>query len=38
MAERATEVAKRDEDNLRRQVGLWIAAIVIPDILVHWPT
>lgn len=38
MAERETEVAKRVEDNLRRQVGLRIAAIVISDILVRRTT
>ena len=37
MAERDAESAKRDKDNLRWQVGLWIAAVVIIGILVRWP-
>ena len=37
MAERDAEAAKRDKDNLRWQVGLWIAAVVIIGILVRWP-
>ncbi len=38
MAERETGTMNRDKDNERRQVGLWIGAIVIPDFLVRWPT
>ena len=37
MAKRETDWAKRDKDNLRWQVGLWIAAVVIIGILVRWP-
>ena len=37
MAERDAEAAKRDKDNLRWQIGLWIAAVVILGIIVRWP-
>ena len=36
-AKRDVEAARRDKDNLRWQVGLWIAAIVILGILIRWP-
>ena len=38
MAERDVEMAKRDKDNLRWQIGLWVAAVVILGILIRWPT
>jgi len=37
IARLAEDSAKRDKDNLRWQVGLWIAAIVIIGIIVRWP-
>ena len=30
-------VAKRDKDNLRWQIGLWVATVVILGIIVRWP-
>ena len=33
----AEEGAKRDKDNLRWLVGLWVAAIVVLGILIRWP-
>ena len=36
-ARRDAEHAKRDKDNLRWQVGLWIATVVILGILIRWP-
>ncbi len=36
-AKRDIEAAKRDKDNLRWQIGLWVAAVVIIGILVRWP-
>ena len=36
-AKRDAEHAKRDKDNLRWQVGLWIAAVVIIGVLIRWP-
>ena len=35
LAERDTEAAKRDKDNLRWQVGLWIAAIVVLGFIIR---
>ena len=37
MAKRDTEAAKRDKDNLRWQIGLWIAAVVIIGVIIRWP-
>ena len=37
MAEDRAEAAKRDKDNLRWQVGLWVAAVVILGVLLRWP-
>ena len=37
MAKRDAEAAKRDKDNLRWQVGLWIAAVVVVGVLIRWP-
>ncbi len=31
------EAAKRDKDNLRWQIGLWVAAVVIIGVLIRWP-
>ena len=31
------DMAKRDKENTRWQIGLWIAAIVILGILIRWP-
>ena len=36
-AKRDTEAAKRDKDNLRWQVGLWIAAIVVLGFIIRLP-
>ena len=36
VARRGTEAAKRDKDNLRWQVGLWVATIVVLGTLVTW--
>ena len=35
MAADREDAAKRDRDNLRWQVGLWIAAVVIPGVLIR---
>ena len=35
-AKRDTEAAKRDKDNLRWQVGLWIAAIVVLGFIIRF--
>ena len=37
IAERDAEQTRRDKDNLRWQVGLWIAAVVIIGVLIRWP-
>ena len=37
IARLAEDIAKRDKDNLRWQVGLWIAAVVIIGVLMRWP-
>ncbi len=37
IAERDADQASRDKDNLRWQIGLWIAAIVILGVLIRWP-
>ncbi len=34
-AKRDTEAAKRDKDNLRWQVGLWIAAVVVLGFIIR---
>ena len=31
------DIARRDRDNLRWQIGLWIATVVILGIIVRWP-
>ncbi len=36
-AERDAEFAKRDKDNLRWQIGMWVAAVVIIGVLIRWP-
>ncbi len=38
MARRDAEMAKRDKDNLRWQIGLWVAAVVILGIIIRWPS
>ncbi|MYF88541.1 MAG: hypothetical protein F4186_03725 [Boseongicola sp. SB0676_bin_33] len=37
IARLAEDMAKRDRDNTRWQIGLWVAAIVILGILIRWP-
>ena len=37
MARRDTEAARRDKDNLRWQIGLWVAATVVLGFLIRWP-
>ncbi len=37
MAKRDVEAARRDKDNLRWQIGLWVAAVVIIGVLIRWP-
>ncbi len=37
MAKRDAEAAKRDKDNLRWQIGLWVAAVVIIGVILRWP-
>ena len=32
------EIAKRDKDNLRWQIGLWVAAVVILGVIIRWPS
>ena len=36
-AKRDVEAARRDKDNTRWQIGLWVAAIVVLGILIRWP-
>ncbi len=36
-ARRDVEAAKRDKDNLRWQIGLWVAAVVIIGVILRWP-
>ncbi len=31
------EAAKRDQGNLRWQIGLWISAMVVIGIMIRWP-
>lgn len=38
MAAHREDSAKRDKDNLRWQIGLWVATVVILGIIVRWPT
>ncbi len=38
MARRDTEMAQRDKDNLRWQIGLWVAAVVILGVIIRWPS
>ncbi len=38
MAQRDTEMAQRDKDNLRWQIGLWVAAVVILGVIIRWPS
>ncbi len=33
----ANAAARRDKDNLRWQIGLWVGAAVIVGILIRWP-
>ncbi len=35
--ERDAEAHKRDKDNLRWQIGLWVAAIVILGFIIRFP-
>ena len=37
MATHREDSAKRDKDNLRWQIGLWVATVVILGIIVRWP-
>ncbi len=38
MANWKTDMAKRDKDNLRWQIGLWVAAIVILGFIIRFPS
>ena len=31
------DMAKRDRDNIRWQIGLWVAAIAILGFVIRWP-
>lgn len=37
VAKREESIAKREKDNLRWQIGLWVATVVILGIIVRWP-
>jgi len=37
MARRDVEAGKRDRDNLRWQIGLWVAAVVILGFIIRFP-
>ena len=37
IAKRDAEKTWRDKDNLRWQVGLWIAAVLIAGVPIRWP-
>ena len=36
-AKRDAEAAKRDKDNLRFQIGLAVAIVVVLGVLIRWP-
>ena len=38
MAASREDMAKRDKDNLRWQIGLWVAAVVIIGVIIRWPS
>ncbi len=38
MANWKTDMARRDKDNLRWQIGLWVAAVVILGVIIRWPS
>ncbi len=38
MADWKTDMARRDKDNLRWQIGLWVAAVVILGVIIRWPS
>ncbi len=38
MARRDSEMTKRDKDNLRWQIGLWVATVVILGVIIRWPS
>ena len=31
------DMAQRDKDNTRWQIGLWVAAVVVLGFLIRWP-
>ncbi len=35
--EMRAEADRRDKDNTRWQIGLWLAAIVVLGLLIRWP-
>ena len=37
MARHDTEAARRNKDNLRWLIGLWVAATVVVGVLIRWP-
>ncbi len=37
IARLAEDMAKRDRDNLRWQLTLWLAAVVVLGLLIRWP-
>ena len=37
LAQLREDIAKRDKDNLRWQVGLAVAMVVVLGILIRWP-
>ncbi|MCY3879684.1 MAG: hypothetical protein OXF74_10975 [Rhodobacteraceae bacterium] len=37
MAKRDTEFAKRDKDNRRWHVGMWVATVVLLGVMIRWP-
>ena len=37
LAQLREDIAKRDKENTRWQIGLWIAAIIVLGVLIRWP-
>ena len=37
IARLAEDIAKREKDNTRWQIGLWLAAVVVLGFLIRWP-
>ncbi len=38
MADWKTDMSRRDKDNLRWKIGLWVAAVAILGFIIRWPS